>query len=335
MSAAAERSPPAAPEPAAPAAPEPDDGALLDAYSRAVVGVVEQIGPAVVSLSVRSRNARRGNRHGQGSGLLFTPDGYVLTNSHVVHAAGEIQVALQDGRRLAARLVGDDRATDLAVVRIDAIALAHAPIEAKVVARPGQLAIAIGNPLGFQATVSAGVVSGLGRSLPAQDGRLIDDVIQHTAQLNPGSSGGPLLDTRGRVLGINTAMIPMSQGIGFAVPIDTAAWVVSQLLLRGKVQRAWLGIAGQPRPVERRLARELALEHESAVEVLTVQPESPAARAGLQEGDLLIAFAGRSVASVHELARALREFTPGARAVLDVVRGTKRLSLEITPDVAS
>jgi S1-C subfamily serine protease len=308
------------------------DAALLDAYSRAVVNVVDRIGPAVVSLSVRQqRPGRRGVRNGQGSGLLFTPDGYVLTNSHVVHGASEVEVALQDGRRLRARAIGDDPSTDLAVVRIDAIALEHAEVEAKVPVRAGQLAIAIGNPLGFQATVSTGVVSALGRSLRGSDGRLIDDIVQHTAPLNPGSSGGPLLDSHGRVLGINTAMIPMSQGIGFAVPVDTAAWVVSQLLQRGRVRRAWLGLSGQARPIERRLARQLAIDAQSAVEVLGVEQDSPASRAGLTEGDLLLSFAGQPAHDVHALQRALRTFPPGEAAELEYTRGGQRQNVTITP----
>jgi S1-C subfamily serine protease len=216
-------------------------------------------------------------------------------------------------------------------VRIDAIALTHAPIEPRTGLRPGQLAIAIGNPLGFQATVSTGVVSALGRSLRGMDGRLIDDVIQHTAPLNPGSSGGPLLDSHGRVLGINTAMIPMSQGIGFAVPVDTAAWVVSQLLHRGRVRRAWLGIAGQARPIERRLARELRIEARVGVEVLSVEDDSPAARAGVQVGDLLLSFAGRALPGVQALQRVLRTWPPEQRAELDVVRTGALQRLAITP----
>jgi S1-C subfamily serine protease len=263
---------------------------------------------------------------------LFTPDGYVLTNSHVVHRASEIRVALQDGRTLAARPIGDDPATDLAVVRVDAIGLEHAPIEAKVAPRPGQLAIAIGNPLGFEATVSTGVISALGRSLRGSDGRLIDAVIQHTAPLNPGSSGGPLLDSHGRVLGVNTAMIPMSQGIGFAVSIETAAWVVSQLLSRGRVRRAWLGIAGQQRPLDRRAARALALEQRSAVEVLGVEDGSPASRAGLHEGDLLLSFADQVLTDVQTLQRALRSWEPGKSGELAVLRGSERRALSVTPE---
>jgi S1-C subfamily serine protease len=308
-----------------------DDEALLDAYSRAVIHVVEQLGPAVVSLSVRRQRGRRTRGDGQGSGVLFTPDGYVLTNSHVVHGAAEVEVALHDGRRVQARKVGDDPASDLAVVRVDAAALPHAALETATTPRPGQLAIAIGNPLGFQATVSTGVVSALDRALPARDGRLIDGVIQHTAPLNPGSSGGPLLDSHARVLGINTAMIPMSQGIGFAVPADTARWVVSQLLAHGRVRRAFLGISGQYRPLDRRRARELELAAPGGVEVLGVETGSPAADAGLQEGDLLLAFAGKPLHGIDDLQRLLRAWPAGQSAELELVRAGARVKIAILP----
>jgi S1-C subfamily serine protease len=292
-----------------------------------VVDVVERVGPAVVSLRVDQRNRRGMRRQGQGSGVLFTPDGYVLTNSHVVHGASEVHVSLPDGKRVRARAIGDDPATDLAVVRIDAIGLAHAPLEAQRKPRPGQLAIAIGNPLGWEASVSTGVVSALGRSLRGARGRLLDGIIQHTAPLNPGNSGGPLLDSGGRILGINTAMIPMSQGIGFAVPVETAVYVVSQLLSRGRVRRAWLGIAGQTRPLEPRFG----LAQQAAVEVLSVEPDSPAARAGVEAGDLVLAFEQRAVTGIEALQRVLRDVVPGVAARLEVLRGGARKELNLTP----
>ena len=228
--------------------PDPDDDALLDAYSRAVIGVVERAGPAVVSLEVGS-----GRGGGAGSGFVVTPDGYVMTNSHVVAGGRAIRVRAATGETVPASVVGDDPGTDLALVKIDA-ALPYLAVDGAVSPRVGQLAVAIGNPLGFESTVSTGVVSALGRSLRGRGNRLIDGVVQHTAPLNPGNSGGPLLDTSGRVLGVNTAIIARSQGLGFAIAVETAGWVLGQLLQHGRVRRAWLGIGEHRRPLDRRLA---------------------------------------------------------------------------------
>ncbi|HZO15797.1 MAG TPA: trypsin-like peptidase domain-containing protein [Polyangiaceae bacterium] len=311
------------------------DGDLLDAYSRAVIDVVECVGPAVVSLSVRGAPRRRGRTpEGAGSGVLVAPDGYLLTNSHVVQH-GDARAILNDGTRARAQLVGDDPATDLALLRIDGGSHAFAPLAPPVKARQGQLAIAMGNPLGFDSTVSTGVVSAVGRSLRARSGRLIDSIVQHTAPLNPGSSGGPLLDSAGRILGINTAIIAFSQGIGFAVPATTAAWVVSELLAHGRVRRAWLGIAGFVRPLGRRLARARELTLETTVEVAEVQPNSPAAEAGLRQGDRIVAFDGTPTPTVDDLHRQLRNATPGRAIELTLLRGTEKHSLTITPREAS
>src|SRR5690242_8517102 len=243
-----------------------DDEELLDAYSDAVVSVVDRVGPSVVSIGV-SAGGPRAEAHGAGSGVIMSSDGYVLTNSHVVHQASSLEVSLTDGRRFAATLVGEDPATDLAVVKVDAPALPAVHLGRSARLRVGQLVIAIGNPFGFQSTVSAGVVSALGRSLRSTSGRLIDDVIQTDVALNPGNSGGPLVDSRGRVVGINTAIIAMAQGISFAVPIDTATLVVPQLLARGRVVRAHLGFGGQSRALDRRLVRGLGLPRERAIEI--------------------------------------------------------------------
>ena len=302
-----------------------DDEDLLDAYSRAVIGVVDAVGPAVVSLGL---SGERGPR-GAGSGVAIAPDGYVLTNSHVVRGARGVEVGLTDGRRLPARIVGEDPSTDLAVVRAHASGLPFATLASQA-PRPGQLAVAIGNPLGFESTVSAGVVSAVGRALRGRDGRLVENVIQHTAPLNPGSSGGPLVDVRGRVLGVNTAIIAMAQGIGFAIPAATASWVVPRLLAEGRVRRGWLGLAGRTRPVPRALARRLDLAA-SAVEVLQVVPGGPAEQAGVRVGDWIVRFAERPVASIDDLHRELTEWSTGRAAPLGVVRGESPLTVEIAP----
>lgn len=316
----------------------PDDSELLDAYSRAVIGVVDGVGPAVVSLVLRGQGTRhrvRGDQpEGAGSGVVLTPDGYVLTNAHVVHGAKKLEVHLTDGRTLDARVVGEDPSTDLALVRVEAGELPYAKLH-DAAPRPGQLVVAMGNPLGFQSTVSTGVVSALGRSLRGRDGRLIDQVIQHTAPLNPGSSGGALVDSRGRVVGINTAIIRFAQGISFSIPATTATWVVSSLLAHGRVRRAWLGIGVQTRPLDRRLARALAIALPTAVEVTAMATSGPAAKAGMRDGDLLLALAGVDTPTVDALHRALAKTPPGGAALARVLRATKLLDLEVkTADAA-
>ncbi len=309
-----------------------DDLDLLDAYSRAVVAVVEAVGPAVVSIVAGARPAAPApGRAGAGSGVVFAPDGYVLTNSHVVHGATRLEVALTDGRTSTARLVGEDPATDLAVIRIDASGLPSAPLGDSSRLRVGQLVIAIGNPFGFQSTVSAGVVSALGRSLRGQTGRLIENVIQTDVALNPGNSGGPLVDSRGRVVGINTAIIALAQGISFAIPVDTARWVVAELLAWGRVRRGYLGVAARQRPVERRLAYRHGVAGAGAVEVLSVEPGAPAAQAGLAEGDLIVAVDGRPVTTVDDLHRALGGSAIGRPMTVTVLRGGERLEITLTP----
>jgi S1-C subfamily serine protease len=307
-----------------------NDGDLIDAYSRTVVSVVETIGPAVASIAVRPEGALRG-RMAAGSGVVVAPDGYVLTNSHVVHGAARMEVTLTDGRTFGATLVGEDSATDLAVIRVDASGLPAARLGASATLRVGQLVIAIGNPLGFQSTVSAGVVSALGRALRSTQGRLIENVIQTDVALNPGNSGGPLVDSRARVVGINTAVIAMAQGISFAIPIDTAEWVVSHLLTRGRVARAYLGFAGQQRPLDRRLARAHYLPDLQAVEIVAVEPHGPASRAGLREGDLLVAVNGRPIATVDDVHRMLVAWPIAEPLTVTVLRGGARFDLAVTP----
>jgi S1-C subfamily serine protease len=309
------------------AAPEP-----LDAYSAAVIGALDVVGGAVVSIDVR--RARRGNPDGAGSGVVVTPDGFVVTNHHVVDGHRELRVRGPSGEPAPATVVGVDPATDLAVLKADvgrAGTTAHAQLDGKAAVRPGQLVIAIGNPLGFASTVSAGVVSALGRSLRGQAGRLIDGVIQHTAPLNPGNSGGPLCDARGRVVGVNTAIIARSQGIGFAVGVETAAWVLGQLLARGRVRRSYLGLGGATRPLDRRLARAHGLTQPTAVEVMSIEDAAPAARAGLRDGDLVLRVGAHAIRSVDELVRVLRDHVPGAATTVSILRRGQPLELAITP----
>ena len=315
-----------------PAHPESDEDPL-DAYSRAVVGVVEKVGPAVVAIRVRS-NTRSPHMRGEGtgSGVIIASDGFVLTNAHVVEQASEVEVGLTDGRMLVAQIVGSDPATDLAVVRTSASGLPTASLGSSDSLRVGQLVIAIGNPLGFQSTVSTGVISALGRALRSQTGRLIENVIQTDVPLNPGNSGGPLVDSRGRVIGINTAMIFMAQGISFSVPVSTAKWVVGELVKRGKVRRATLGIAGQVRPVDRWLQRRLGIAADTAVEVVFVEERSPARLAGLRSGDLIVALNGQKIATVDDLHRLLVGFPSGASLSLTIFRGDVRRTLRIIPE---
>jgi S1-C subfamily serine protease len=303
------------------------DAQVLDAYSRAVIGVVERAGPATVSIAIPAARGR--GPGGAGSGFVVTPDGYVLTNSHVVSGQRGIKVRTQAGETVDAQVVGDDPATDLALVKTD-IAGTYLPVDGRLAPRVGQLAVAIGNPLGFESTVSTGVVSALGRSLRGKGNRLIDGVIQHTAPLNPGNSGGPLLDGTGRVLGVNTAIIARSQGIGFAIAVETAAWVLGELLAHGRVRRVWLGVGARRRPLDRRLAYHHGLGA-AAVEVQSVEPNSPAARAGLRDGDLIARFGGQPVEGVDDLHRALRAWPASQRAELDVIRRGAKLTVSIVP----
>jgi len=320
----------------APAIGNPD-GELLDTYSRAVVTAAERVSPSVVKIEVTQRiNTRRGERegHGGGSGFVFTPDGLILTNSHVVHNATRIQVSLNDGRHFPASLIGDDPATDIAVIRIDGDGLQPAPLGNSQQLRVGQLVIAIGNPYGFQYTVTAGVVSALGRSLRSQSGRLIDDVIQTDAALNPGNSGGPLVTSDGRVIGVNTATIMMAQGLCFAIGINTAQFVASRLLRDGRVRRGYIGISAQNVPLNRRVVRFHNLPEETGVLVTSVEGNSPAQQAGIRDGDILIALNGKPIAGIDALHRLLADLPAGVPAAIEVLREVQRVVMTITPSEA-
>jgi S1-C subfamily serine protease len=316
------------------------DQELLDAYSRTVTSVAEQVSPSVVKIEVqgappppdrRNRGPRPEPGMGSGSGLIVTPDGYVLTNSHVVSGAKRISVALLDGTRAAASLVGDDPDTDLAVVRIDAPHLTPLSFADSAALRVGQIAIAVGNPYGFDCTVTAGVVSALGRSLRTQSGHLVDDVIQTDAALNPGNSGGPLVDARGHVIGVNTAMIMPAQGICFAIAANTASFVMGKLIHEGRIRRSYLGVAGQNVPLHRRVVRYHELPHETGVFVVSTEPGSPAAAAGLRDGDLIVGYGDQHVAGIDDLHRLLTEEQAGVPATLTVIRDLKKVTLTVEP----
>ncbi len=312
------------------------DAALLDAYSKAVVSAAEKVSPSVVKIDVtqsagRSRSGEPRERQGGGSGFVFTPDGLILTNSHVVHDAKRIDVSLADGQRFPADIIGDDPATDLAVIRIDAPNLVVVELGDSQKLRVGQLAIAIGNPYGFQYTVTAGVVSALGRSLRSYSGRLIDDVIQTDASLNPGNSGGPLVTSDGQVVGVNTAMIQMAQGLCFAIGINTAKFVASRLLRDGRIRRSYIGVEAQTVPLHRRLIRFYDLPQESGVVVMSVTASGPAQKAGLREGDVIITLDGKSVAGVDDLHRLLTDARVGVASPLTVLRHTEKLDLRVMP----
>ncbi len=308
------------------------DSALLDAYSRAVVTAAEKVSPSVAKIEVTGK----GNRHGGGSGFVFTPDGLVLTNSHVVHEATRIEVSLPDGRHCPAHLIGDDPATDLAVIRLDRLDTDAPGLTAVTFGdsqslRVGQLAIAIGNPYGFQYTVTAGVVSALGRSLRSYSGRMIDDVIQTDASLNPGNSGGPLVSSSGEVIGVNTATIMGAQGLCFAIGINTAKFVASRLLQQGRIRRAYIGVEAQTVPLLRRIVRFYDLPKETGVIVLAAEPNSPAHTAGLREGDVIISFNNQPVAGVDDLHRLLTDTQVGIASPITILRRTEKLDLEIIP----
>jgi S1-C subfamily serine protease len=303
------------------------DGMLLDAYSEAVMTAVERVAPSVVRIAA----SRSRGRDASGSGFVFTPDGFVMTNSHVVQGARSLEVTLADGRRTPATVVGDDPDSDIGVLRIAADGLVPASLGDSKALRVGQVAIAIGSPFGFHATVTAGVVSALGRSLRAQSGRLIDDVLQTDAALNPGNSGGPLVNSRGEVIGVNTATILPAQGICFAIAIDLARVVASTLMREGRVRRGYLGVAGQNVRLRRPLARQHALVHESGVLVLSAEAGSPAEGVGLREGDVIIALAGEPVAGVDDLHRLLTADRIGLGLPLVLLRNSERMVLEVTP----
>jgi len=306
------------------------DAELLDAYSLAVVHVVEEVGPTVVSIGVRANRGPFGGE-GAGSGVIFAPDGFILTNNHVVDGAEKIAVSLTDGRSFSADVIGTDPDTDLAVVRVPGSGLPAASFGDSGRLRAGQLVIAIGNPLGFQNTVSTGVISALGRSLRSPQGRLIEHVIQTDVSLNPGNSGGPLVDSRGEVIGINTAMISNAQGLSFAVPINTARYVVSELVSKGRVSRAYLGLLAQVRPIDRRLQRILKLDAPSVVEVTAVEPNEPASSVGILPGDLLYVANGEGVTTMDDLHRILSRSGPGSVCTLAVLRaGTARTVKVVT-----
>jgi len=318
------------------------DTSLLDAYSQAVVQATEKTSPSVVFIEVtKSRrpnssgpSRRSQEMRGSGSGFIFTPDGLILTNSHVVRAAAAIEVTLSDGRRASATLVGDDPSTDLAVICISAQGLAAAQLGDSAKIRVGQLAIAIGNPYGFQYSVTAGVVSALGRSLRSESGRLIDNVIQTDAALNPGNSGGPLVDSSGNVIGVNTAVILPAQGLCFAVAINTAKFVAGQLIKNGKIRRAYLGLGGQNVTIPRFVVRSQQLKAETGVLVISIEKPSPAERAGLEEGDVIVTLDDAAVRSVDDLHKLLTDARIGARCEITLLRRSQKISLAVVAQEA-
>jgi S1-C subfamily serine protease len=322
----------------------PVDDELLDSYSRTIARAVEIVGPAVVNIGVRKTKsvnpaspARPGGPSGpesggSGSGFIIAPDGFILTNSHVVHGADKMEVTLADGREFPAELVGEDPETDLAVIRINASQLPFAHLGDSRSIRVGQIAIAIGSPYGFQQTVTAGVVSALGRSMRAQSGRLIDDVIQTDAALNPGNSGGPLVNSRGEVIGVNTAVILPAQGICFAIASNSAELVTGWLMKEGRIRRSWLGVIGQNVPIHRRVVRFHHLEAEYGVLITGLEPDSPAGKAGLREGDVIVAFDGDAISGIDELHRHLVAKVIGIPSLVTVIRHTEKVVLMVTPE---
>jgi S1-C subfamily serine protease len=310
------------------------DSELLDAYSEAVSSAAERVSPSVTNIEVFRGQGASATPAGTGTGFVFTPDGFVLTNAHVVGHAQGISVTLLDGRRIDGELIGSDPHSDIAVVRIAAPGLVAATLGDSSRLRVGQVAIAIGSPYGFQCTVTAGVVSALGRSLRSQSGRLIDDVIQTDAALNPGNSGGPLVNSNGEVIGVNTAVILPAQGICFAIGVNTAKYVAARLIRDGRIVRAYVGLAGMTVPLHRRLVRFYRLASETGVMVASIEPGSPADKAGLKERDILVTYGAHQVNAIDDLYRLLSEDQVGQASQLTVIRGTERLTLEIVPATA-
>jgi S1-C subfamily serine protease len=316
------------------------DEQLLDAYSRAVTNAVEKVSPSVVNIDVVGRvRGRRSNyqrmpeeMRGNGSGFIFTPDGYILTNSHVVHDATKMEVTLSDGRRYQAELVGDDPDTDLAVIRINAPNLVAAKLGDSQALKAGQVAIAIGNPYGFQYTVTAGVISAVGRSFRSNSGRLIDNIIQTDAALNPGNSGGPLVSSRGEVIGVNTAIILRAQGICLAIPVNTAKFVVGPLMRDGKIRRSYIGVGGQTVPLPRRVINFHDLPVESGILVISIEENSPAQKAGLLERDVIIGFDEQPIANIDDLHKVLTHEQVGVRSRLTILRRSEQLVVDIVPE---
>jgi S1-C subfamily serine protease len=307
--------------------PQVADTTLLDAYSQAVISASERVSSSVVNIDVR--NGRNGSS--SGSGFVFTPDGFILTNSHVIHDASHVRVSFPDGQQYEADRVGDDPETDLAVLRITAPQLVPISWGDSQALKVGQLVVAIGNPYGFQCTVTAGVVSALGRSLRSKSGHLIDNVIQTDAALNPGNSGGPLVTSHGEVVGVNTAVILPAQGICFAIAINTALYVAGRLIKDGRIRRAYIGVAGQNVPLHRRIVRWHNLPVENGIFVVSVEAASPAQKAGIREGDILIGYNDQSVPDIDALHRTLTESRLEVPATLTVLRGTEKLLLNIVP----
>ncbi|EQB63588.1 MAG: Protease [candidate division Zixibacteria bacterium RBG-1] len=313
------------------------DDDLLDAYSKAVITASEKISPAVVRIvvqqTIRSRNNPRVSRDipGSGSGFIFTPDGFILTNSHVIHKASRIEAHLSDGRQLQADLIGDDPDTDLAVLRTNAPNLVHAKLGNSQAVKVGHLVIAIGNPFGFQYTVTTGVISALGRTLRSQSGRLMENIIQTDAALNPGNSGGPLVTSNGEVIGVNTAVILPAQGICFAIAINTAKFVAAQLIKEGRIRRSYLGITGQTVPLLRKFIRFYNLQKENGILVVSIEPHSPAGKSGLLEGDIIVGYDSQVISGIDDLHRLLTHEQVGVKSTLTVIRGTHKLELPMVP----
>jgi S1-C subfamily serine protease len=319
----------------APAQPaEAADASLLDSYSRTVSSVVRQMSPSVINIEIRKTvSTPRGKQEarGGGSGFIFTPDGFALTNSHVVHDADQIEATLADGSRYHARLIGDDPETDLAVIWLEGTDFVPAVLGDSSSLAVGQIAIAIGNPYGFQATVTAGVISATARSMRASSGRLIDNVIQTDAALNPGNSGGPLVNSNGEVIGVNTAVILPAQGICFAIPVDTAKWIAARLLRDGRIKRSYIGMGGQNVPLHRKVVRFFNLANTNGVLVLGIEPNGPAQQAGLSDGDVIIGLDDHVIESIDDLQRQLTEQRVGTATKLTIIRRTEKMDLFITP----